>query len=82
MIISRTPLRVSFAGGGTDSADLYRTGFGAVVSCTIKEYVYVTVNKRFDDDIRVSYSKTGIVDSIGQSGLTTCCRQIETMGKG
>lgn len=64
MIISRTPLRVSFAGGGTDIADYYRTGFGSVVSCTIKKYVYVTVNKRFDDDIRVSYSKTEIVDSV------------------
>lgn len=64
MIISRTPLRVSFAGGGTDIADYYHTGFGAVVSCAIKEYVYCTINKRFDDDIRVSYSKTEIVDHI------------------
>lgn len=66
MIISRTPLRVSFAGGGTDLADYYRTGFGAVVSCTIRKYVYVTVNKRFDDDIRVSYSKTEIVNSVDE----------------
>jgi len=64
MIISRTPLRVSFAGGGTDLADYYKTGYGAVLSCAIKKYVYVTVNKRFDDDIRVSYSKTEIVDSV------------------
>lgn len=64
MIISRTPLRVSFAGGGTDIADYYRTGYGSVVSCTVKKYVYVTVNKRFDDDLRVSYSKTEIVDSV------------------
>jgi len=64
MIISRTPLRVSFAGGGTDLKGYYKTGYGAVVSCTIKKYAYVTVNKRFDDDIRVSYSKTEIVDSV------------------
>ncbi|MBU0685783.1 MAG: GHMP kinase [Candidatus Thermoplasmatota archaeon] len=64
MIISKTPLRVSFAGGGTDIADYYRTGHGAVVSSAIKKYVYVTVNKRFDDDIRISYSKTEIVDSL------------------
>jgi len=63
MIISRTPLRVSFAGGGTDIRDYYKTGHGAVVSSAIKKYVYVTVNKRFDDDIRISYSKTEIVDS-------------------
>lgn len=64
MIISKTPLRVSFAGGGTDIADYYRNGYGAVVSSAIKKYVYVTVNKRFDDDIRVSYSKTETVDSL------------------
>jgi len=64
MIISRTPLRVGFAGGGTDIRDYYKTGYGAVVSSAIKKYVYVTINKRFDDDIRVSYSKTEIVDSV------------------
>jgi D-glycero-alpha-D-manno-heptose-7-phosphate kinase len=64
MIISKPPLRVSFAGGGTDIADYYRTGYGAVVSSAIRKYVYVTVNKRFDDDIRISYAKTEIVDSV------------------
>jgi D-glycero-alpha-D-manno-heptose-7-phosphate kinase len=64
MIISKTPLRVSFAGGGTDIADYYRTGYGAVVSSAIRKYVYVTVNKRFNDDIRISHAKTEIVDSV------------------
>ena len=64
MIISRTPLRVSLAGGGTDFKDYYRTGYGSVVTCAIKKYAYITVNKRFDDDIRVSYSKTEIVSSV------------------
>ena len=64
IIISKTPLRMSFAGGGTDIADYYRTGYGAVVSSAIRKYVYVTVNKRFDDDIRISYAKTEIVDSV------------------
>lgn len=64
MIISKTPLRVSFAGGGTDIHDYYKTGYGAVVSSAIKKYVYVTINKRFDEDIRVSYSKTEIADSV------------------
>jgi len=64
MIISRTPLRVSFAGGGTDIPDYYRTGYGAVTSATIRKYMYVTVNRRFDKDLRVSYSKTEIVDHI------------------
>jgi D-glycero-alpha-D-manno-heptose-7-phosphate kinase len=64
MIISRTPLRVSLAGGGTDIQDFYATGHGSVLSMSIKNYIYITVNRRFEDDIRVSYSKTEIVDSV------------------
>ncbi|MCX7922553.1 MAG: GHMP kinase [Clostridia bacterium] len=64
MIITRTPFRISFAGGGTDLASYYKTGYGAVVNTTIDKYMYITINKRFDDSIRVSYSKTEIVDSV------------------
>jgi D-glycero-alpha-D-manno-heptose-7-phosphate kinase len=58
MIISRTPLRMSFVGGGSDLPVFYRKCGGAVVSTAINKFVYVTVNKKFDDQIRVSYSKT------------------------
>jgi len=61
MIISRTPFRISFAGGGTDLAAFYREEPGAVTSSAIDKYMYITVNKRFDSTIRVSYSKTEIV---------------------
>lgn len=64
MIISRTPFRISFVGGGTDLRDYYRHGYGAVVSTAIQKYVYVSVNKKFDDKIRVSYSQTEIVDDV------------------
>lgn len=64
MIISRTPMRVSFAGGGSDLPSYYASSFGKVVSTAINRYTYITVNKKFDDDIRVSYSKTEIVDDI------------------
>lgn len=64
MIISRTPLRVSFAGGGSDLQDYYQTGRGRVVSTAIDKYIYITVNRKFDDLIRVSYSQTEIVESI------------------
>ena len=66
MIISKTPLRISFAGGGSDLPDYYRKHGGAVVSTSINKYIYVTVNKRFDDSIRVSYSKTEIVNNIDE----------------
>ena len=58
MIISRTPLRMSFVGGGSDLPVFYRKFGGAVVSTAINQYVYITVNKKFDANIRVSYSKT------------------------
>lgn len=63
MIITRTPFRISFAGGGTDLPDFYRLETGAVVSTAVNKYMYIMVNKRFDDTVRVSYSKTEIVDS-------------------
>jgi len=58
MIISKTPLRMSFVGGGSDLPVFYRKYGGAVVSTAINKFVYVTVNQKFDDRIRLSYSKT------------------------
>ena len=66
MIISKTPFRISFVGGGTDIADFYTEHGGAVVSAAINKYMYITVNRRFDDSIRVSYSETEIVDSVDE----------------
>jgi D-glycero-alpha-D-manno-heptose-7-phosphate kinase len=64
MVISRTPLRVSFVGGGTDLPAFSRENGGAVVSTTIDKYLYVIVTERFEDNIRVSYSQTEIVDRL------------------
>jgi D-glycero-alpha-D-manno-heptose-7-phosphate kinase len=64
MIVSRTPYRVSFVGGGSDLAAYYQRRPGAVVSMAIARYMYVAVNKRFDDSIRVSYTQTEIVDHV------------------
>ena len=66
MIISRTPLRISFAGGGSDLEEYYKTGYGAVVSTAINKYIYITINQKFDDAIRISYSKTEIVNRIDE----------------
>src|SRR3954465_12678106 len=63
MIISRTPLRMSFTGGGSDLPAFYRRHGGAVLSTAIDKYIYVNVNKKFDSGIRVAYSKTEEVDS-------------------
>ena len=66
MIISRTPLRVSFVGGGTDIPVFYRKFGGAVISTAINRFVYVTVTKKFDERLRLSYSKTEDVLSTGE----------------
>lgn len=66
MIISRTPLRMSFVGGGSDLPVFYRQYGGAVVSTAINKFVYVTVNKKFDDRIRISYSKTEEAKSVAR----------------
>ncbi|MBI3793939.1 MAG: kinase, partial [Nitrospinae bacterium] len=65
MIVCRTPLRVSFLGGGSDLPVHYRLYGGAVVSMAITKYVFVSVNKKFDNGIRVSYSQTEEVERVG-----------------
>jgi len=66
VIISRTPLRMSFVGGGSDLPSFYRQFGGAVLSTAIDKYVYVNVNKKFDDGVRVAYSKNEEVTSVDQ----------------
>jgi len=57
MIISQTPYRVSFAGGGTDLPAFYEREVGAVLSVALKQHMYVTVSPRFDVTTRVAYTK-------------------------
>jgi len=58
VIISRTPLRVSFLGGGSDLPTYYQRHGGAVLSTAIDQSLYVTVSRKFDNAVRVSYSRT------------------------
>ncbi|HHE48338.1 MAG TPA: GHMP kinase [Candidatus Acetothermia bacterium] len=66
MIISKTPFRISFLGGGTDLPAHYRRAGGAVLSTTIDKYMYVAVNPRFEDTLRVAYTRTEIVESLDE----------------
>lgn len=66
MIITQTPLRISFAGGGTDLAAYYKERSGLVVSSAIDKYIYVILNQRFDDMIYLSYSRKEIVASVDE----------------
>ena len=64
MIVTQTPLRVSFAGGGTDLAAYYAEHEGMVVSTAIDKFAYVIVKERFDDDIYLNYMRKEIVSKV------------------
>ena len=69
MIISKTPLRASLFGGGSDFKDYFTTssmGYGQVLSAGLDMHVYITVNKKFDDQIRVVYNGNELVDSVDE----------------
>lgn len=65
MIITKTPFRVSFCGGGSDMSDFYREYGGCVLSTSINRYMYITMHPYFDRrKTAVKYSQTEIVDNI------------------
>lgn len=67
MIITQTPLRISFFGGGTDFKDYYRLNKGgAALSTAINKCIYVIIKKRFDDKIYINYSRKEIIDSVDE----------------
>lgn len=66
IVITKTPFRVSFFGGGTDLPEFFNQYGGSVLGTTVNQYLYVTMNslKRFyDKKIRMSYSKLECVDN-------------------
>jgi len=64
LIISRTPFRLTLGGGGTDLPSYYSKFGGFVVSSAIDKYVYLVVKRRFEEEVRLSYSITEIVDAV------------------
>lgn len=69
MVVTRTPLRISFAGGGTDLPSFYELEGGAVLSAAVDKYVYVTVKRHsvlFNEPIRINYSRTEQVNTIDE----------------
>jgi D-glycero-alpha-D-manno-heptose-7-phosphate kinase len=68
-VLTRTPLRVSFAGGGTDLAAFYDVEYGNVLSTAVDKYIYVTVKRHgevFNEAIRLNYSKSEQVQGVNQ----------------
>lgn len=67
MIITRTPFRISFVGGGSDLESFYSRHTGAVISTSINKYMYISSHKFFEEDkIRVKYSKTETVSDANE----------------
>jgi D-glycero-alpha-D-manno-heptose-7-phosphate kinase len=66
MIITRSPLRVSLGGGGTDLASYYRDHGGFLVAAAIDKYVYITLHETFAQEIIIKYSKLERVTAIDQ----------------
>lgn len=81
MIITRTPFRVSLAGGGSDLKEFYsKNGYGAVVSATISKYMYIVIHPYFHDKVRLKYSKTEDVknvDEIQHPIIRECLKKVE-----
>ena len=84
MIVSKTPLRLSFFGGGTDIPSFYRDNdFGAVVSASLDSYLYVSVKSHttaFDERIRLNYYETELVDDISQIKNTIIREALNLLG--
>jgi D-glycero-alpha-D-manno-heptose-7-phosphate kinase len=66
VIIIQTPLRISFFGGGTDFREYYFEEGGCVLSAAIDKYIFVTIKKRFDQWLRIGYTRTEMVEAVNQ----------------
>ncbi|MDR0360868.1 MAG: galactokinase [bacterium] len=66
MLITRTPLRISLGGGGTDLPSYYEEFGGCVISAAITKYVYVGINRTFTDDYFLKYSELERVKSVDE----------------
>jgi D-glycero-alpha-D-manno-heptose-7-phosphate kinase len=64
MFLSRSPLRISLAGGGTDLPSYYKLHKGLIITAAINKYIYVSVNKTWKNNFFLKYSKIEITKSI------------------
>ena len=81
MIMTKTPLRITFVGGGTDIPEFYRNyGPGVSIAAAINKYIYITVHKRFDNSLRISYSKTEIVNTVDEIEHPTVREALKLIG--
>ncbi len=81
MIITKTPFRISFCGGGSDIADFYRQYGGCVLSTTINRYMYLTIHPYFDESkTALRYSEIEVVDDIDKIHHSIFHQVLKDMG--
>lgn len=66
MIITRSPLRISLGGGGTDLPSYYREYTGFVIAAALDKYVYITLHEPFGREVILKYSKMEVVPAAAQ----------------
>lgn len=80
MVITKTPMRISFAGGGTDLAEFYSKGYGSVVAAAINKFVYVIVKERHDHSFRILASDLQIAESVKDISEPVIRAAVEKVG--
>ena len=81
MIITRTPLRISLGGGGTDLPAYYRSaGHGFLIAAAINKYVYIAVHRNFDEDLMLKYSSIERVPTAKEATHPLLRACLETTG--
>jgi len=83
MIITRSPLRISLGGGGTDLPSYYRKHSGFLIAAAIDKYVYLTLHQTFVQELIVKYSKlerVGSVDEVQHPIIREALRLVEIEG--
>ena len=67
MLITKTPFRVSFCGGGSDMADFYEKYSGCVLSTSINKYCYISIHPYFNEEqTLLKYSQNELVNSVDE----------------
>ncbi len=80
MIITKTPFRISFCGGGSDIADFYKKYGGCVLSTSINRYMYLTIHPYFDESkSALRYSRIEIVKDISEINHSIFHQVLEDM---
>jgi len=83
VIITRSPMRISLGGGGTDLPSYYRKHTGFIISAAIDKYVYITIHKTFVKDLLIKYSKFEKVshfDEIEHPIIRECLKELDISG--